>query len=50
MMLYLHWDFVTTLTVSVAPYIAFDIAKIVVAVLVVLLLPESVKNPTRKEA
>ena len=50
MMLYLHWDFVTTLTVSVVPYIAFDIAKIVAAVLVVLLLPESVKNPKRKEA
>ena len=44
MMLYLKWDFVPTLTVSVVPYIPFDIAKIVVAILVVMLLPENVKN------
>lgn len=47
MMLYLKWDFVPTLTVSVVPYIPFDIAKIVVAILVVMLLPENVKNPKK---
>ena len=50
MMLYLNWEFVPTLAVSVVPYIPFDIAKIVVAILVVLLLPENVKNPKSKEA
>ena len=44
MMLYLKWDFVPTLTVSVVPYIPFDIAKIVIAILVVLLLPDHIKN------
>ncbi len=49
MMLYLKWDFVPTLTVSVVPYIPFDIAKIVVAILVVMLLPENIKNPKSNE-
>ena len=44
MMLYLKWDFVPTLTVSVVPYIPFDIAKIVIAILVVLLLPDNIKK------
>ena len=44
MMIYMKWGFVTTLTVSVLPYIPFDIAKIVVAILVVLLLPKNKIN------
>ena len=39
MMLYLKWNLATTLAVSVLPYIPFDIAKIVIAILVVLVLP-----------
>ena len=39
MMFYLGWNLVTTLAVSVLPYIPFDIAKIVIAILVVLVLP-----------
>lgn len=39
MMLYLSWDLSTTLLVSVVPYIAFDVAKIVVAIAIVKLLP-----------
>lgn len=39
MMLYLKWNLVTTLAVSVLPYIPFDIAKIIIAILVVLVLP-----------
>ena len=38
MMLYLKWDFTTTFAVSVIPYIPFDIAKIVVSILTVLIL------------
>ena len=49
MMFYLKWEFVPTLTVSVVPYIPFDIAKIVVTILVVMLLPENIKNPKSKE-
>lgn len=45
MMLYLKWSFVTTLTVSVVPYLPFDFAKIVIAILVVLLLPKNITNP-----
>ena len=40
MMLYLKWNLITTLAVSVLPYIPFDIAKIVIAILVVLILPQ----------
>ncbi len=40
MMLYLKWDFIPTLAVSVVPYIPFDIAKIVIATLVIKLLPK----------
>ena len=42
MMLYLKWNLVTTLAVSVLPYIPFDIAKIVIAILVVLVLSTKV--------
>lgn len=42
MMLYLKWDLLTTLTVSVVPYIPFDITKIIVAILVVQLLPKRI--------
>ena len=48
MMIYLKWDFIPTLAVSVVPYIPFDIGKIVIAVLVMMLLPEEVKNPNSK--
>ena len=41
MMLYLKWEILPTLAVSVVPYIPFDIAKIIVAILVVMLLPKS---------
>ena len=41
MMLYLSWDLGATLLVSVVPYIPFDIFKIVVAILIVLILPKS---------
>ena len=39
MALYLQWDLPKTLAVSVLPYIPFDIAKIVVSILIVLILP-----------
>ena len=41
MILYLKWEILPTLAVSVVPYIPFDIAKIIVAILVVMLLPKS---------
>ena len=44
MMLYLDWTFVTTLLTSVVPYIPFDIAKIVIAVLVVIMLPKKLQS------
>ena len=47
MMLYLKWDFIPTLAVSVVPYIPFDIAKIVVVILVVMLLPKNINNQKR---
>ena len=48
MMLYLRWSFVTTLTVSVVPYLPFDFAKIVIAILVVLLLPKNITNSSQE--
>lgn len=48
LMLYLKLDFAYTLTISVVPYIPFDIAKIAIAILVVLMLPESVKGKNNK--
>lgn len=48
MMLYLKWSFVTTLTVSVVPYLPFDFAKIIIAILVVLLLPKNITNPNEQ--
>ncbi|MCR5348348.1 MAG: biotin transporter BioY, partial [Bacilli bacterium] len=42
MMLYMGWDLGTTLLVSVVPYIPFDLAKVVLAVAVVRLLPKTV--------
>ena len=42
MMFYLSWDLGKTLLVSVVPYIPFDIAKIVVVILIMLILPPSV--------
>lgn len=47
MMLYLKWDLIPTLAVSVVPYIPFDIAKIVVVILVVMLLPKNINNQKR---
>ena len=47
MMLYLKWDSIPTLAVSVVPYIPFDIAKIVVVILVVMLLPKNINNQKR---
>lgn len=44
MMLYLSWDLGKTLLISVVPYLPFDFTKILLAVLIVLLLPASVKN------
>ncbi|MCR5506011.1 MAG: biotin transporter BioY [Bacilli bacterium] len=44
MMFYLNWDLGKTLMVSVVPYIPFDIAKIILAVLVVLALPKNITN------
>lgn len=43
MMLYLKWDILTTLTVSVVPYIPFDITKIIITILVVQLLPKNIR-------
>lgn len=44
MMLYLSWSLGPTLLVSVVPYIPFDIAKIIIATMVLMLLPsEKVK-------
>ena len=44
MMLYLKWDIQTTLLVSVVPYIPFDILKIVLAILIVMVLPKNLIN------
>ena len=44
MMLYLKWDIQTTLLVSVVPYIPFDILKIVLAILIVMVLPKNLVN------
>lgn len=41
MMLYLSWDLGTTLLVSVIPYLPFDIAKIIIAVSIILIIPKS---------
>ena len=41
MMLYLNWDLQSTILMSVAPYLPFDIAKIVIATLVVMVLPKN---------
>ena len=43
MMYYLQFDLGKTLLIAVVPYIPFDIAKIVVATLVVKLLPTTIK-------
>ena len=45
--LYLQLDFLKTLTLSVVPYIPFDIAKIVIAILVVINLNKG--NVLKKE-
>ena len=42
MMLFLNWDFQSTILVSVIPYLPFDIAKIVIATLIVMILPKKV--------
>ena len=45
MMLYLNWDIGQTLLVSVVPYIPFDIAKIIISILIVISLrPVFIKN------
>ena len=44
MMLYLSWDFVPTLLISVVPYLPFDIAKIIIAISIISLLPKNIKN------
>lgn len=50
MKFYLKWDLVSTLMVSVVPYIPFDIAKIIAAISIVILLPKSVKSQTCEKA
>ena len=44
MMFYLSWDLGKTLLVSVVPYLPFDFTKILLAVLIVLLLPQNLTN------
>ena len=44
MMLYLSMDFVSVLLISVVPYLPFDVVKIVIAVIVVTMLPDSIKS------
>ena len=48
MMLYLEMNFWVTLTISVVPYIPFDIAKIVLAVSIIMLLPKTIVNKENK--
>ena len=50
MMFYLKWDIASTLMVSIVPYIPFDIAKIIAAISIVILLPKSVKSQTCEKA
>ena len=42
LMLYLHLDIEKALLIAVVPYIPFDIAKIIIAILVVSLLPKKI--------
>ena len=42
MMFYLHLELSKTLIISVIPYIPFDIAKIIIAILIIHLLPKSI--------
>ena len=49
MCLYLSWGIPQTLLVAVVPYLPFDAAKIILAILVMLGLPESVKPKEKKE-
>jgi biotin transporter BioY len=49
MMLYLSWTLKATLAVSVLPYIPFDIAKIVISILVVLMLPKKLTETSQKD-
>lgn len=49
MMLYLKWDLLTTVAVSVIPYIPFDIAKIIISILIVISLrPVFIKNEQKQ--
>lgn len=50
MMFYLKMDLASTLMVSIVPYIPFDIAKIIAAISIVILLPKSVKSQTCEKA
>ena len=43
-MLYVDVDFPTTLTFTVLPYIPFDLAKIALAVLITIMLPDAIKR------
>lgn len=43
MMLYLNFDLGKTLLIAVVPYIGFDIAKIVLALLIVKMMPNYIK-------
>ena len=49
MMLYLHWGLGETLLVSVVPYIPFDIAKIVLAIVLMRVIPFPKRNQMRKK-
>lgn len=44
MMFYLNMNLGQTLLVAVVPYIGFDIAKIILAAIIVKMLPESIKQ------
>ena len=44
MVFYLELSLGKTLLISVIPYIPFDLAKILIAVMVVILLPKNIKN------
>ena len=49
MMFYLELSLTQTLIISVVPYLAFDFVKILVAVLIVLLLPNSISQIKKSE-
>ena len=44
MMLYLSMDFTKVLMISVVPYLPFDVIKIVLSVIIVVMLPDNIKG------